>query len=241
MKKHCRFQGNRYAFRLRLLDQYVDSGESYETEEEAAFSADLAKQYFSRFFHLSKNLELSLDGEVFSVLAHRRAISLSDRLSVEKNLSPGVLEFIRAHRPALDAHAESNRPQRSAYQVLRESHLFSERADIREWVLKCERAECDALAFSAIDSASFFLRLKVVAGALTAALRSLHLTLKTHNSETCGTNPRLVQRRQTLAALVVHLDQNLDYVNDLTANLRAEQAAVESAIATLEANRPNLS
>lgn len=232
--KHVTTHNGKFTWQLTILGHPCRTNAHFETAEEAAVSVDLVKFFLRSEFKL--DLPASLDGEQFSSLAYsRRNVVLSNSLNVFASLPADVKDFLTLHRPALEAYRESAPPETTASKF-RRSGMINTPA-VREWVEKLEAAEDDALAFSAIDSGSFFLRLKVVASSLTAALKSLRLAIKMHSR---ATNPRLVQRGKNLAELVHNFQLNLDYVNDLTVTLRAQQASVETAVATLEANRPAL-
>lgn len=237
MKLHTRRQGSGYSFRLRLSNAYVDAGATYDTEEDAAFAADLAKFYLRTFFYVVKNTEPSLDGEVFSMLAYRANVELLNRCSVEASLSPGVKSFLLTHRDALDANAESNRPERKPWEVLRADPSFTSNPAIREWVIACELAAQDAKDFSEIDSRSFVTRLEVMRNAMQTAIRSLGVAQRMHEGVV---NAKLVGRLSKLTELQTNLKATAEYVEFLAKSLAEEQLGIAEHMAKLEANRPPL-
>lgn len=237
MNLHVRQQGTKFSFRLRLSNGYVDAAETYDTEEDAAFAADLAKHYLRTFFHVTKNTEASLDGEVFCMLAYRHNVTLSDRLSVLSKLSPGVLKYLDNHQAYLETHAEKNRPERKQWEALRASPLFSSSPAIAEWVRKCEDAEQDANDFAKIDGRSFVTRLEVARNAMQTAVRSLGIAQRMHDGVT---NPKLVERLRIITELLAHIESTEAHVRFLAGQFKDEDARVSSAIAVLEATRPPL-
>lgn len=237
MKKHVRFSGNRYSFRLRIFDRYVDAGESYEDEISAAFAADLGKFYLREFFFITKNAEASLDGETFSMMAHRNNVTLSDRSSVEASLSPGVKSFLLTHRDALGANAESNRPERKSWEVLRADPSFISNPAIREWVLKAESIEQDVKDFLEIDSRSFTTRIEVAQRAMQTAMRSLGVASR---MVARASNLRLVERARILAELLAHIEATEAHIRFISDQFSDEEARLSSALAELEATRPSL-
>lgn len=232
--RHVRKQYNRWSFRLSVLGKYVDAGESYPDETSAGVAADLAKHYLAREFKFV--LPCSLDGEQFSSLAYsRRNVDLSDSQSVLKSLPPGVLEFIETNSAALEAHRDAAPPESTASKFRRSEMI--DLPGIREWVEKLESAEWQAQSFSAINGQYFFSLLDSMSNRLTDVLKPLNLAVKMHADVT---EPLLVQRREKLSLLAAHMQLNLSYVQELTAELRAEQAGVEGAVTNLEAARPSL-
>lgn len=233
--KSVTIHNGRYVWQLTVLGRPLRNPQHFDTAEEAALDCDLVKHYLRTEFKL--DLPCSLDGEVFSDLAYsRRGVNLADSLSVGSSLPEGVKDFINEHAPALLAHRSSAPPETVASKF-RRSDMIKLPA-VREWVEALELAEMDATAFSAIDSASFFLRLSVVEKSFSTALKSLGLALRMHAGLT---NPKLANRVLKISELIIHLQQNLEYISALAGDLKAEQATVETAVATLEANRPNLS
>lgn len=234
MYKHCRKQYNRWSFRLSIFGKYLDAGESYEDEISAGVAADLAKHHLRTEYRL--DLPASLEGDMFSSLAYsRRSVDLNSSYSVEKALAPGVKSFIAENTSLLLAHKDSQ-PRITDFEKFRNSGMMEIPA-VKEWVLKCEAAELEAKAFSEINAEFLFRLLDALPSRLTDVLKPLRLAVKMHDGVT---NPKLVSRCRLLAALVDHLEQNLEYVVGLASPLRVEQAEVESAVATLEANRPSL-
>lgn len=234
--KHVSHHNQKYIFQFSILGKPLRSNEHFDTPEEAAISADLTKHYLASEFKLMLPPSIE-NSEHFSSLAYsRRGVNLSDSSSVFKSLPADVREFIDKHKSALEAHRENSPPETVASKF-RRSDMIKLPA-VREWVEALELAEMDATAFSAIDSVSFFLRMSVVEKSLTALLKSLRLAQRMHAG---ATNPRLVERCRLLVELVANLSATKEYVVDLDENLKAEQATVETAVATLEANRPNLS
>lgn len=232
--KHVTTHNGRYTWQLSILGHPCRTSEHFVTAADAALSVDLVKFFLRTEYKL--DLPESLDGEQFSSLAYsRRNVDLSDTLSVYSSMPEDVKNFVADYRHELIGHRETSPPESTASKF-RRSEMINLPL-VRQWVEKLEAAEDDARAFAAIDSSSFFLRLSVVDKSLTAMLKSLRLALRMHVDVT---NPRLVARADRLKVIVHHMEQNLDYVEELTAELRAEQAAVEAAVATLEANRPNL-
>lgn len=229
---HVRPQGkSRFSFRMRLLERYVDSGESYETEEAAAFAADLAKHYLRESYFL--NLDYSLDGEVFSMLSHRAGIDLTNLTEVRPALAPGICEFIAARLADLSAYASAHRP------VLRDWERLRSHPDeaVSKWVHECESAEQVAKEYATVNAPSFFLRLGVVEKSLDTALNSLRLALRLHGDNPA---PALQNRCRKLRGLVERLVTNHEYIKAVSKELQSEQVQAESALPALEANRPPL-
>lgn len=237
MQRHIRKQGPRFSFRLRLFSGYVEAHEVYDTEEAAAFAADLAKHYLRTFFHVTKNMEASLDGEVFSMLCHRHNVDLSDRLSVFANLAPGVREYIAEHQTELERHAESNRPEKKPWEVLRASPRFTSNLQVQSWVLACEAAEQDAKDLAEIDARSNVTRFEVARGAMETAARSLRVTQRMHAGVT---NPRLVKRARIITELIDHIEATEAHVRFLADQFKEEDERVVNAIAVLSSSRPSL-
>lgn len=237
MNLHVRMQGKKYAFRLRLSRGYVESHETYDTEEEASFAADLAKFYLRTFYHVLKNTDPTLDGDMFSTLAYRLNVNLTNQCAVLALLAPGVKEYLKNHQVALEQHAETNRPERTQWQALRESSLFNSSFAVQSWVLACEAAEQDAAAFAAIDSRLFATRLEVARNAMQTAVRSLGIAQRMHDGVT---NPKLVERLRIITELLAHIESTEAHVRFLAGQFKDEDARVSSAIAVLEATRPPL-
>lgn len=237
MNLHVRQQGKKYAFRLRLSRGYVDSHETYDTEEEAAFAADLAKFYLRTFYHVLKNTDPTLDGDVFSTLAYRLNVELTNQCAVLALLAPGVKEYLSNHQTDLELHAETNRPERKAWEALRESSLFNSSFAVQSWVLACEAAEKDAADFAEIDARSFATRLEVARGAMETALKSLRVASRMHDN--VG-NARLVERSRIIAELITHIAATEAHVRFVAGQFKDEEARVAGAIALLESNRPAL-
>lgn len=237
MKRHVRKQGPRFSFRLRLFNGYVEAHDIYDTEEDAAFAADVAKHYLRTLFHISKNTEASLDGEVFSMLCHRHNVDLSDRLSVLSLLAPGIKEYISNHHAELERHAESNRPEKKPWEVLRASPLFNSSFSVQSWVLACEAAEQDAKDLAEIDARSNVTRFEVARGAMETAARSLRVTQRMHAGVT---NPRLVKRARIITELIDHIEATEAHVRFLADQFKEEDERVVNAIAVLSASRPAL-
>lgn len=234
MFKNVRKQYNRFSFRLSVLGKYVDAGESYEDEISAGVAADLAKHFLRTEYRL--DLPASLSGDMFSSLAYsRRGVDLTSSYSVESALAPGVKTFIAENASLLTAHKDSL-PALSVSSKFRNSGLFSD-PRIREWVEQCEAAALTAEAFSKINSEYFFRLLDASSSRLTDVLKPLQLGLKMHDGVADGL---LVQRKEKLMELISNLEATKEYTVHLTSELRAEQVSVESAVATLENNRPTL-
>lgn len=233
---HCSLHNGRWIFRLSILGKLLNPNEHYDTAEDAAISADLTKHFLTSEFKLVLPPSIE-NSEHFSSLAYsRRGVNLSDSASVLKSLPEDVREFVEKHRASLIAHRESAPPETVASKF-RRSDMIKLPA-VRQWVEALELAELDANAFSAIDSASFFLRLSVVEKSLSTALKSLGLALRMHASLT---NPKLANRVVKISELITHFQQNLDYVSALSESFKAEQSTVETAVETLENNRPTFS
>lgn len=233
MKLHVRLSGNRYSFRLRLFDRYVDAGESYASEEDAAFAADVTKHYLRTFFHVTKNVEPSLDGEVFCMLAYRHSVTLSDRSSVESALSPGVKVFLDANRAALDAHAESNRPELRDWEKLRN---YDDSA-IRNWVNQCDAASVKQAAFACVNGEYLSALLGAVSARLVDCEGPLNRALKMYSRVA---EPSLVAHRGQLLDLTSTIASVAALVDSLNSRIAKERTEVAAALPALEANRPPL-
>lgn len=233
--KHCSPHNGKFTWQLSILGFPCRTSAHFNTAEEAAVSVDLVKHHLRTEYRL--DLPNSLDGEQFSSLAYsRRGVIMSDCLSVLKSIPEDTKDFLSKHRADLEAHRDSAPPETVASKFRRSGMI--EIPAIKEWVNQLELAEMHADSFSKINSKYFFSLLDSLSNRLTDALKPLRLAVKMHDSVT---DALLVQRRETLATLVNHIELNLEYVKNLAEDLRAEQASVESAVATLEANRPNLS
>lgn len=225
MKKHVRLQGKKFSFRLRVLDRYVDAQETWDTEEEAAFFADVAKHYLRLTYRV--DLDPSLDGDLFAALAYRRNISLSDCLDA---VPPGVRTFIVLNEEALEAIPS---PELRDWEKLR-GH---DNPEIRDWVYKCEVASLRAEEYARVSGESIFLRLSTVDKSLDASLKSLALAVRLHGEPVPAA---LEPRVSDLSRLIKNLMETQDYVRELATRLRREQSDASSALQTLEANRPPL-
>lgn len=233
--KHCTSHNGRFTWQLSVLGYPCRTNAHFDTPEEAAVSVSLVKHFLASEFKII--LPSSMDDEQFASLAYsRRGVNLSDCQSVFSSLPADVKEFLNLHRADLEAHRESAPPETTASKFRRSGMIGI--PVVKQWVEALELAELDANAFSAIDSASFFLRLSVVEKSLSTALKSLGLALRMHASLT---NPKLANRVVKISELITHFQQNLDYVSALAEGFKAEQATVETAVVTLENNRPNFS
>lgn len=232
---HCSPHNGRWIFRLSILGKLLNPNEHYDTAEDAAIMADLTKHHLRTEFKL--DISASMESEQWSSLVYsRKGVILSDIQSIEKALPNDVKDFLLLHRSALEVYRD-NAPPETVASKFRRSDMIKLPA-VREWVEQLELAEADATAFSAIDSASFFLRLKVVESSLTTALKSLGLALRMHTSVS---NPKLADRVLKISELITHLQQTLGYVQGYSEIFKTEQAEVETAVATLENNRPTFS
>lgn len=230
MKRHVRLQGtNRYSFRIRALDQYIDAGASYETEDDAAFAADLAKHYLRSTYFI--DLELSLDPDLFATMAHRHNVVLSDGMHVRTRLSPGVDSFIASRWVALDKHAQENRP------VLKDWEKLQFDPSYADWVHKCQAADVVSKEYRSVNSESFFTRLSVVDRSLDASLKSLALAVRLHGDPVPAA---LIVRVTDLRRLIEHLMQTQDYVRELTTRLKREEHDATTALEKLESERPKI-
>lgn len=237
MYKHCRKQYNRWSFRLSIFGKYVDAGESYEDELSAGVAADLAKHFLRTEYRLE--LPASLDGDMFSSLAYsRRSVDLNSSYSVEKALAPGVKTFIAENSSLLLAHKDSQ-PGPTVSSKFRNSGMFSD-PRIREWVEKCEAAALEAESFSSVNSEYLFRLIDSLSGRLIDAVKPLRLAQKMHEGLNCCHSHKLAARKQAISDLIAHLETDIAYARVFAIGLRDEQACVEQAVATLEADRPPL-
>lgn len=236
MKLHIRLQGkSRYSFRLRVLDRYLDAGDSFETEEEAAVSADMAKHFFREYYFI--DLDRSLDPEEFNTLAHRLSVDLSSRQSVESALSPGVVRFLREFRDALDAHAEAKRPYLREWEVLQFDDALNHNPALREWVNKCSLADIKSTAFERVNGEYILTLLGSIVGRLEEcdgpAARAVKMHEKTDDLE-------LIALREKFRLLQAHISDTASYVRQLRDEHRVRRIEVANALPALEANRPSL-
>lgn len=238
MYKNCRKQYHRWSFRLSVLGKYVDAGESYDDELSAGVAADLAKHHLRTQYRL--DLPASLDGEMFSSLAYsRRNVDLNSSYSVESALAPGVLTFIAKHKSELETHRDSQ-PGPSDYEKFRNSGMVNIPA-VRDWIEKCEAAHLEAQAFAALNSEYFFRLIDSLSSRLIDAVKPVRLAQKMHEGLDCCHSHKLASRKQAISDLITHLESDIAYARVFAAELRAEQATVETAVVTLENNRPNFS
>lgn len=231
MYNHVRKQYNRFSFRLSVLGKYVDAGDSFETEELAAFAADVAKHFLRVYYFI--DLKPSLDGEVFCMLAYRHSVTLSDRSSVESALSPGVKVFLDANRATLDAHAEANRPERKPWEVLRSNTDPA----VRQWCNECDSASLKAEAFARVNGEYLSSLLGAISARLVECDGPAARALKMHEKTD---DPELMQLRADLRQLRSHLANTAEYVIQLASAHATRRAEVASALAALEPKRPLL-
>lgn len=229
---HIRPQGkSRFSFRLRVLDRYVDAGESYATEESAAFAADLAKHYLREWYFI--DLPRSLEGEVFAMLAHRQNIDLPSRCSVVSCLSPGVALFALENQAALDTYAEIHRP------VLREWEKLRNHPDeaVRKWCNQCDAASIRLAAFTAINHEYLNTLLLSACNRLNDAAGPVRRALKMHEHIS---DPVLVARYEELHNIRNAIDALSVVTDELAAEIARENRSAVEALTLLEANRPSL-
>lgn len=235
--KHVTNHNRKFTFQLKVIGLPLYPGEHWETEEDAACAADLTKHYFRTWFHVSKSMVPSLDPELFTVMAYRLNVNLSDSLSVLKACPPGVSLFMMNHRHEMDAFAEANRPERKAWEILRADPCFNSNPFIRSWVQDCERAELDVMAFGSLNGEYLLTLLTGLVGRFEDLLSPLRKAVKMHGSAMAG-SVKLDERREMLTALLRHLEADLAYVSALPANVREQEASVKLAMTALENSRP---
>lgn len=235
--KHVTAHNSRWVFQLRVLGFPLYPNEHWDTEEDAACAADTAKHYFRVCYHI--DLPRSLDPEHHAVLSNRLSVDLSDRRSVEKSLSPGVASFLLQHRDVLDRHAETNRPERKPWEILRADPSFTSNPRLREWVRACEVAELDTMAFASINGEYLLTLLTGLVGRFEDCLGPLRKAVKMHDNANDG-SVKLDDRKKILMALLSHLETDLEYISALPGSFRDEESAVKLALQTLEASRPPL-
>lgn len=228
----------RFVWQLSILGFPCRTREHFDTAEEAAISADLVKHYLRTEFKLI--LPESMSGEQFSSLAYsRRNVDLSNSLSVLKSIPEDVREFINKHREALSAHRESAPPETTASKF-RRSDLIKLPA-VNAWVNQLELAELEAKAFSEINAEYLFRLIDALPSRLIDAVKPLRLAQKMHEGLNCCHSQKLAARTQAISDLIAHLESDIAYARVFAVEMKAEQASVETAVETLENNRPTFS
>lgn len=235
--RHCTRHNGQFTFQLNVLGYPLRANEHWENPEDAACAADTTKHFFREWYHI--DLPRSLDPEQHAVLSNRLSVDLSDRRSVESSLPPGVASFLLTHRDVLDRHAESNRPERKPWEVLRADPSFTSNESLRDWVRACEVAELDQMTFASINGEYLLTLLTGFVGRFEACLAPLRKAVKMHENAMAG-SPLLEARKETLKKLLAHLEADLAYIRALPDEIRDEESAVKLALQTLESNRPPL-
>lgn len=235
--RHVTSHNGRWIFQLKVLGHALYPNEHWDTEEDAACVADTTKHFFREWYHI--DLPRSLDPEQHAVLSNRLSVDLSDRRSVESSLPPGVASFLLTHRDVLDRHAESNRPERKPWEVLRADPSFTSNESLRDWVRACEVAELDLSAFASINGEYLLTLLTGFVSRFEATLAPLRRAVKMHENAMAG-SPLLEARKETLKKLLAHLEADLVYIRSLPDEVRDQDSAVKLALQTLESNRPPL-
>lgn len=232
MKLHVRPYGrNKFTFRLSILGRYVDASDSWDTEDDAAFFADVAKYYLREVFCIP--FEQTLDGDMFAMFAYRRSIDMTDRAKILDAVAVNVRTFIEVNRPQLEKYAEQRREARKPWEVLRD-HPSPE---ISKWAYDCACAEQIQNEYATVKSSAFFMRLNVVENSLDTAINSLGVAVKQHGHTP---PPALQLRVESVKLLRTTLQQTLAEVRELYDRLHREQCEAEVTLSRLEANRPSL-
>lgn len=228
----------KFVWQLTVLGHPLRTKEHYETPEDCAVACDLVKNYLASEFKLV--LPPSMGDEQFASLAYsRRGVNLSDSASVFKSLPSDVQDFIALHQDGLTAHRESAPPETMASKF-RRSGMFSD-PRIREWVERCEAAALEAESFSRVNSEYLFRLIDALPSRLIDAVKPLRLAQKMHEGLNCCHSQKLAARTQAISDLIAHLESDIAYARVFAVEMKAEQASVETAVETLENNRPTFS